>query len=193
MDSELEKYIRRSISDIARKCRVTDIIVIQKIKQILTIWIIMCWYGDINKLKIAEEDIPIYKVMVIKHDENEHFISFFREAVYKKNALMTSKIACDSFGFVQKALHSYSIKNTLADTDTYILGKDRYDTIIISSLRGDMVESYDGLVKYGRLKLILGYIPKGSRYCENDYGEIVSNQLVMTKICSEKELRELSK
>lgn len=37
MDSELEKYIRRSISDIARKCRITDIIVIQKIKQILTI------------------------------------------------------------------------------------------------------------------------------------------------------------
>lgn len=153
----------------------------------------MCWYGDINKLKIAEEDIPIYKVMVIKHDENEHFISFFREAVYKKNALTTSKIKYNIFGIVNKALHSYSIKNTLADVDTYRLGEDRYDAIIISSLWGDIVERYDCLLERGRLKLILGYIPKGSRYCENDYGEIVSNQLVMTKICSEKELRELSK
>lgn len=37
MNQEIEKYIRRSISDIARKCRTTDEIVIQKIKQILTI------------------------------------------------------------------------------------------------------------------------------------------------------------
>lgn len=154
----------------------------------------MCWAGDINKLKIAEEDIPIYKVMVIKHDENEHFISFFREAVYKKNALMTSNIEYNCLGFVHKALHSYSIKNTLADTDIYILGKDIYDSIIISSLCSDIVvENYDYPLEIGRLKLILGYIPKGSKYCENDYGEIVSNQLVMTKICSEKELKELSK
>lgn len=37
MTQEIEKYIRRSISDIARKCRTTDIIVIETIKQILTI------------------------------------------------------------------------------------------------------------------------------------------------------------
>lgn len=37
MTNEIDEYIRRSISDIARKCRVTDIVVIQKIKQILTI------------------------------------------------------------------------------------------------------------------------------------------------------------
>lgn len=158
----------------------------------------MCWVGNISKFKIAEEDIPIYKVMVIEHDENEYFISFFRVAVYKKNVLMTCNIEDNSsyntcITCIRKALHSYSIKNTLTNADTYILGEDRYDVIIISSLFGDIVERYDCLLEHGRLKLILGYIPKGSKYCENDYGEIVSNQLVMTKICSEKELRELSK
>ena len=37
MDSEIEAYIKRAITDIARKCNTLDEIVIIKIKQMLTI------------------------------------------------------------------------------------------------------------------------------------------------------------
>ena len=37
MDSEIEAYFKRAITDIARKCNTLDEIVITKIKQILTI------------------------------------------------------------------------------------------------------------------------------------------------------------
>ena len=37
MDSEIEAYFKRAVTDIARKCNTLDEIVITKIKQILTI------------------------------------------------------------------------------------------------------------------------------------------------------------
>ena len=37
MDSEIEAYFKRAVTDIARKCSTLDEIVITKIKQVLTI------------------------------------------------------------------------------------------------------------------------------------------------------------
>lgn len=146
----------------------------------------MCWIGDVNKFETAEKDIPIYKVM---DAGEEHFLSYFRGALYKKDTLVTSEIEI-GYKVVTKALHSYSIKNTKPEINKSIsCGELVSDIHIISTINGRMVEDYG----YTQSKLILGYIPKGSRFCENDFGEIVSDQLIMTKVCSEKELKELSK
>ena len=147
----------------------------------------MCWIGDTSKFKTAEKDIPIYKVMRVTEEGN--FVSYFMEYLYKKDTLVTSEL---EFGYnmITQALHSYSIENTKVKICSEIFCGKVISDITILNINDNIVEKYVCFTKNG---LVLGYIPKGSDYCENAYGEIVSNQLVMTKICSEKELKELSK
>lgn len=146
----------------------------------------MCWRGDVTKFKTAEKAILIYKVMKITEEGN--FLSYFRNAKYKKDTLVTSEVICGT-NIISQALHSYSIKNTKVGIwrDTF-WGKV-ISNINILDINNKMVESY----LFTKSKLVLGYIPKGSVYWENAQGEIVFNHLVMTKICSEKELKKLSK
>lgn len=147
----------------------------------------MCWIGDTSKFEIAKKDIPIYKVMEIVKDGN--FLSYFRGAKYKKGTLVTSEIYKTGCSIITKALHSYSIKNTKPEICNNTIFGEIVSLITILSTNGMMVEDYGST----KSKLVLGYIPKGSVYCENGFGEIVSNQLVMTRICSEKELKKLLK
>ena len=155
----------------------------------------MCWIGLLENRRIATEDIPIYKIMI---KGNGCFSSYFWHSKYIKNEIRQSPIIIDNeFEGKEKeikvnvALHSYSIEHTFIEKAYKEDPKfDNYTCIYIrDSSNKNTLEFYDD----DHLIVVKGYIPKDSVYYINNRGEIVSNQLVMTKICSEKELEKLLK
>ena len=158
----------------------------------------MCWIGELENKRIAIEDIPIYKIM-IKGNRKDCFSSYFWHSDYIKNEIRQSIIIVeDKFEGKEKeikvnvALHSYSIEHTFIEKA--YTGDPRFDNnytciYIKDRFNKNTLEFYDD----DKLIVVKGYIPKDSVYYINNRGEVISNKLIMTKICSGKELEKLSK
>ena len=134
----------------------------------------MCW--SINKIefesnptcyhKIAEEDITVYK---FGHILDGKFIPYFKcDFTYTVNSLneevkMKSRRG-DYFVFIDEGYHSYESEDkALKGLNDIILFDDVFD---------------DDANLYNKIEAFI--IPKGSEYYENNYGEIVSSQLIWT-------------
>lgn len=149
----------------------------------------MCWIGRLD-LKYAEEDIPIFKIMKLDSKRKNTVISAYFSTWYELGELKESDIIPESCGCwwiaphqVNVALHSYNplkidVKNTI------IHNRKR---IRVFTKNSPFIDLYP--IEYVVVK---GYIPKGSRYCENKRGEIISDKLIMTEVC-EPESTELQK
>ena len=134
----------------------------------------MCWTGKPIK-KIAQNNIPIYKVCTNSFYEDE-VVSIFKGFIYKLNKTYKSNIEATPINdlgnvLISKAFHSYGantfIKKSIKTGSITIFGHSKK---INSQL------CCKNLVK------VLGYVPKGSEYYENIHGEIVSDQICLTKI-----------
>ena len=118
------------------------------------------------KAKIAKEDIKIYKVLDTKLKKLK---SPYKNFKWKLNEVFTSDLIFDEFYYsyeINEGLHSFSKinKNT---------------------------KDYFYLLKWDSCKLFEGYIPKGSNYFIGKNNEIVSDQLILTKECENKEFKTL--
>lgn len=139
----------------------------------------MCWttFKTPKKL-IAEEDIPIFKVCVessrIKDDTVVY--SYFKYCSYDINKVYTlvDQIVLDvgtCSTSIYRGYHSYL--ETECKFKKYLV----FDQWAVINKNSRYICSY---VRYA--VKVSGYIPKGSEYYVNEWGECVSNSICLTKI-----------
>lgn len=140
----------------------------------------MCWTTKLNTQKlIADRNIDIFKVCSIRQFK---IVSVYWGREYKLNTAyvlpielevevetmkeVNGKIRSTSYS-IHQAFHSYSpdCKIILNPVSIAIW----YDTTFLDSYGIDCVK-------------VLGFIPKGSTYYINEWGEYVSNAICLTEI-----------
>lgn len=139
----------------------------------------MCWITNKKlKFKIAKENIPIYKIC---RKENDKVLSYYKKFEYRLGRLYetTFEVAFyDKMSEIDKGFHSYSLNKT------YLY--KRYDNIRVfknESFIELILESNDNrIAEYSSGIVVSGYIPKGGVYALNEYGEYVSNSIILSKI-----------
>lgn len=153
----------------------------------------MCWFTYDKGRTIgivAKNDIEVYKVMVMKPLEDEElFYSAYRDFPYKKGVLykLGSQIKInileeDSITYYRifRGFHSYNSQSTLLCKEH----DNIMESLAVYSINKEKVDSYlenDGITSR-ILKKVLCVIPKGSVYFENEFGEIVSDKIIIKNV-----------
>ena len=153
----------------------------------------MCWTTyDIRRTvgRVAKNDIEVYKVMVMKPLEDEElFYSVYRDFPSKKGDLykLGSKIKIEmlreesiTYYRIFKGFHSYNSQSTFLCKEH----NNRGESLAVYSINKEKVDSYienDGITPR-ILKKVRCIIPKGSVYFENEFGEIVSNKIIIKNV-----------
>ena len=147
----------------------------------------MCWIGNLD-LKHAEKDIPIFKIMLLDHNEKNSVCSYYCLASYKIGELKESSIIPDKKNWstqltkVSIALHSYNpLKINAGNRHNGI----KHNALILTIYCDLILDSYPAYCR-----IVKGYIPKDSLYCENENGEFISDKLILTEICGTEFLKE---
>lgn len=140
----------------------------------------MCWLSDEYKApNIADEDIIVYKVMLLREGYRNELASFYygKRYVIGKEYIEETETVEPVYLYhysINKGFHSYSLEKTTE--------KECYNHCQIWS--GTTLLDYVNLgidVHYGEtLVAVKCIIPKGSTYYENDLGEIVSDRIIIT-------------
>ncbi len=133
----------------------------------------MCWVSNETPvLKKAEEPIPVFKVLY-KNMESVYFK--FRYHLHNKilQKLETPRIAV-SRSFIYEGIHSYDaetsiIKDYPNDSDFFVIITKKDDLNLDTFSKGPYVQ-------------VMGVIPEGAEYYRNEWGEIVSNSIILTEI-----------
>lgn len=128
----------------------------------------MCWTGKITGFRIAFKDTPVIKVCYKRRDV-KGFLSKIQNYLYDLNELEKAKLGISHYkgnkGFfleINEGLHSY-------DATEFWKGWANYYN----------VSEYIGLISDDNCNYhyLVGFVPKGSIYFINEFGEIVSNKL----------------
>ena len=139
----------------------------------------MCWITNKKlKFKIAKENIPIYKICC---KEDDKILSYYKKFEYRLGWLYETnfEVAVDTkMSEIYKGFHSYSLNKTYYEK--------RYDIIRVfkneSFIELIFNSNSNRLNDYSSGVVISGYIPKGSAYALNEYGEYVSDSIILNKI-----------
>lgn len=164
----------------------------------------MCWYGRKNNLKVAKKDIKVKKVLnkeflkkcLVRDKSSTRIISPYQGSCYEVGETYEEKINPYEFLNVEiaidRGLHCYSNKCPHIIEDNWrvsvivckkpgilkriLFGKkpDRLDSIGIFSSEEDS----PAVNSYRNLLLAQFIIPAGTRYYENDSGEIVTEKYI---------------
>ena len=139
----------------------------------------MCWITNKKlKFKIAKENIPIYKIC---RKEDDKILSYFKHFEYKLGWLYETnfEVAIDTkTSEIYKGFHSYSLNKTYSNKWYNIVRVFKNENFIelIFNSNSNRLNSYSfGIV-------VSGYIPKSSAYALNEYGEYVSDSIILNKI-----------
>lgn len=145
----------------------------------------MCWKTNKKEEcvgKIAENNIMAYKIMVERNGRLYSWISDFLYNVgesYKCNKKVKPMKCNDDLWIINEGFHSYNFDSTFIteENDDFVEKKwcvrsKNNRTTIISYIVPDQVVR--------KIRKINCIIPKGSIYYENKYGEIVSDQIIIT-------------
>ena len=139
----------------------------------------MCWITNKKlKFKIAKENIPIYKIC---HKEDDKILSYFKHFEYKLGCLYDTnfEVAVDTkMSEIYKGFHSYSLNKTYYEKryDIISVFKNENFIALIFNPNSNRLNDYSfGII-------VSGYIPKGSTYALNEYGEYVSDSIILNKI-----------
>ena len=141
----------------------------------------MCWTTFIRPhIQTATENIPVYKIVTKEGGFWfwSTFQSYYQNFIYKLHKIYSEKIGkiCSeeaNFYSINKGIHSYHNAFTK-------ISVGKHGEIWIGGLNGDIIGYYFQSA-YRNVVKVQGYIPKGSKYYLNEYGEYVSEQIVLTK------------
>lgn len=139
----------------------------------------MCWITNKKlKFKIAKENIPIYKIC---RKENDKILSYYKKFEYRLDCLYNTnfEVAFDAnISEIYKGFHSYSLNKTYYEKRYDIIRVFKNESFIelIRNSNSNKLDDYSfGIV-------VSGYIPKGCAYALNEYGEYVSDSIILNKI-----------
>ena len=144
----------------------------------------MCWQTFSKKYtikKIAKEDIKVFKI--ITTDNTPYYQSGITYEVDKVCPNVTINVIEFAYGTefrINKGYHSYSKKKCYLDDEVFSLlsgGKGQW----IRKKADNTTLTYYTYDKYPNYKKENFIIPKGTTYYENEWGEIVSETIMMTQ------------
>ena len=156
----------------------------------------MCWTGKIDDKKIAEKDIVCKKI--ITHGNGKYF-SYFRGMEYEFNKLyeveLEMKVTESGHVLGNSGLHCYSneicVKRNERSKElevSYTSCEDKFGEVCLGSyFRSPVYRKVDEgeckkVCSMANPVLVECIVPKGAMYFENNVGEIISDQLILTKI-----------
>lgn len=139
----------------------------------------MCWITNKKlKFKIAKENIPIYKICC---KEDDKILSYYKKFEYRLGCLYNTnfEVAVDTkMSEIYKGFHSYSLNKTYYEKRYDIIRVFKNESFIelIFNSNNNKLDAYSFCI------VVSGYIPKGSAYALNEYGEYVSDSIILNKI-----------
>lgn len=144
----------------------------------------MCWESNnIPEVKVAEKNIKTFKVMYrdLKYEE---LFSYFFYKLYSIGKI-TSKIILsyekfDSSCYIHAGYHSYDIN--IKQKHYYDYKRGVY-IVKIGNVEEYYIEPFSNI--FQTLCVVECTIPKGVEYYVNEYGEYVSEQIIVDKILAE--------
>ena len=148
----------------------------------------MCWVGNLTDIKVADNDITVYKILMKKKqgincDASARYLSPFMFAPYsfyvvehKKLIKPVPSYANSTTYTISEGLHCYS-ENVFVKSYGEENGLSVYSKA--ENVKGHRpVESY--ISSANRFPVVIKcIIPEGSTYYENMYGEIVTQRLII--------------
>ena len=139
----------------------------------------MCWITNKKlKFKIAKENIPIYKIC---RKEDDKILSYYKKFEYRLGWLYNTNFEValdDKMSEIYKGFHSYSLNKTYYEKrydNIRVFKNENFIELIFNSNSNRLNDYSFGIV-------VSGYIPKGSAYALNEYGEYVSDSIILNKI-----------
>ena len=137
----------------------------------------MCWVGKCN-MKIAGRDFYVYKLGRVS---DRSFRSLYQNFIYIPGVL-NDEVK------MRPVIHNYSIHKLLEEQ--YGMIHEGYHSYKDITMPYSDLGSYSRIIYLGRIaedirlhniySIATFIIPKGSRYYENDNGEIVSSNIIYT-------------
>lgn len=140
----------------------------------------MCFYSkDVIPFVVAVENLVVYKIM-LSTEKKRRLKSYYFNKIYdvgrkykeemrinvRPRYIPTTKYKM----MINNGFHSYSLDRTMvANYDMYV--------DVICTENGECVST---MVYSDNLVIAKCIIPEGSKYYENDLGEIVSNRIIIT-------------
>lgn len=132
----------------------------------------MCWISNIAELKVAKEDIKIFKLCL----SMRHLLSYYNGFAYELNKVY--ELGTDIVPIFSPYRDGYEISIGFHSYANNCQLLDRRWHYIVTSPDNRARDCYSR----EDLVLVRGYIPKGSHYYLNDYGEYVSDKICLTSI-----------
>lgn len=134
----------------------------------------MCWFG-INRKKIAQEDIPIFKLVC--KDKCGAIFSAQRYFVYELDTEYSTELTrrvspySGNYAFITQGFHSYM---------PYVKLKRCHITLYVTTCRGYELVRFNLYLR--KMVILQCVIPKGATYYVNASGEVVSNSIKTVKL-----------
>ena len=133
----------------------------------------MCWVGTEAVQKIAEKDFYVYKIGRVL--ENGIFVSYIKNFDYipkfrNRTIFLIVQISCRYTYVIQEGYHSYK---WIAFDDT-----NPYDRCLYLGNYNPALKENISLYKHCCIATFI--VPKGAKYYENEFGGIVSSEIVYT-------------
>lgn len=144
----------------------------------------MCWVSNNPVIfEIAEQDIKTFKVMAI--DDNNNLRSYFFYSIYSigkikpRVTLHTQSSSNSCTHFIHRGYHSYH-RNIECK---YCFDIREGGVVSVGNLERYHLSFV--IYSYPKLCIVECTIPKGTKYCLNERGEYVSEQIRVDKILEE--------
>lgn len=132
----------------------------------------MCWrcYTSIDKIShVAETDIRTFKILKLVEHLLCAYYQNYNYTIGKLNSVNSLELIGNK---IFEGFHSYDLNNDCIPG--FLEGN-----IVVQDKKGRFLDCYDYIDHIVKVECI---IPKGSKYYENSFGEIVSNKLIVDKI-----------
>lgn len=133
----------------------------------------MCWTSTKTPvLKKAEEPISVFKILYKNMDSAYMTFRYHLHIKYLQK-LETPRITCSRCS-IYEGIHSYDaetsiIKDYPGQSDCFAIIAKKDDLILDIFSKGPYIQ-------------VMGVIPEGAEYYRNEWGEIVSNSIILTEI-----------
>ena len=146
----------------------------------------MCWIGE-NIERIAEEDIPCFKIMKVYNWNNDDVVySVYKNMAYRMGQVyeLGKKLDCtvlssEKYSYINEGFHSYhpdvKFEKTIIDTEELIAAYPRFGLG-----KGIYLDAFN--IDWRVYCLVECVIPKESVYYLNGKGEYVSNTIKPIRI-----------
>jgi hypothetical protein len=147
----------------------------------------MCWAGNLTDKKIANKDIHVYKIVRrVEEGDKVTYKAPFNPFYYKLGRMYRSEFGIrsfDSFIEINEGFHSFS-------EDMLVRMNDVNNIALYNKKNGGMmfcvyIKQTSAITSAfgpcGTPVIMECIIPNGATYYENEFGEIVSNEIILHK------------